>query len=67
MGRLGQVRFGDRWSAYRDVESWRLTGEHLRCQLEGRWLAMPVPVALHPELRAYLKEQAADREHEFNV
>jgi len=61
------VRFGDRWSSYRDVESWRLTGEHLRCRLGGSWHAMAVPVGLHPELRRHLRKEAADREHEFNA
>jgi hypothetical protein len=64
-GRHG-VRFGWSVSAYEDVEAWRLTGDHLRCLLKGRWLAMAVPPARHGELRGHLQREAKRAQSEFS-
>jgi hypothetical protein len=63
-GRAG-VRFGWSTRSYGDVESWRLTGSHLRCFWENKWYAMVVPADQHAELRAVLEREAQGAESEF--
>ena len=50
------------WS---DLEEWRMTGEHLRFRLNGRWRALPIPAAKREELRAILEEKSAAAESPF--
>lgn len=50
---------------YADLDQWRLTGEHLRWQLYGDWLATEVPTAEHEQLRQRLRELVPERESRF--
>ena len=59
------VRSGWSCSSFSQIESWRLTGDHLRYCVGGRWRAFQVPLQAQPTLRAVLLEQAAHAEAEF--
>ena len=63
-GRDG-VRRGWYVRALKDLEEWRVTGDHLRFRLRGPWEAVPLPAALHPEFEAKLRALAPERESRF--
>jgi len=60
------VRFGWRSCFYGELDSWRLTGEHLRCCIAGKWYAMRVPPEAHAALRRHLEREAGSLESEFS-
>jgi hypothetical protein len=63
-GRDG-VRRGWYVRALADLEEWRLTGDHLRFRLRGRWEAVPLAAARQAELGERLRATAPERESTF--
>ena len=59
------VRCG--WSvlSHRDLEEWRLNGDHLRFRLRGEWESVGLPHGLHERVEPHLREVAPDRESPF--
>ena len=55
------------WNGYRfeQLESWRLTGEHLRFRVLGEWRAVEVPADRRARLRAILEREIPERESDF--
>ncbi|NUP97486.1 MAG: hypothetical protein HUU28_15110 [Planctomycetaceae bacterium] len=64
IGELGVARGWDSRSL-RELEEWRLTGEHLRWRVGTRWLACRMPVAEHAALRERLVAACGERESRF--
>jgi len=48
-----------------ELEEWRLTGEHLRFRLRGRWEAVPFAAERHEDLAERLRKTIPERESEF--
>lgn len=59
------VRSGWFVRRFKDLEEWRLTGDHLRWKLFGEWQACEVPLAQQADLRARLEQLIPDRESRF--
>jgi hypothetical protein len=52
---------------FEHIESWRLTGDHLRVHLRGEWEAVPAPARDHAELAKVLEERAPGRKSRFTA
>lgn len=65
VGQGGVARGWDSRS-FRELEEWRLTGEHLRWRVGLRWMACHVPLAEHAALRERLAASCGDRESRFS-
>ena len=48
--------------AFRDLEEWRLTGDHLRWRLFGQWISTDVPSQMHSQVRTKLMAVCPDKE-----
>jgi hypothetical protein len=59
------VQYGWESRALGELESWRLTGDHLRFPLHGLWVAVALPRSLHPEMRVRLEAACPGRESKF--
>ncbi len=61
---LGEDGVQRGWHArsFRDLEEWRLTGDHLRWRLFGQWISTDVPAAMHPQVREKLLAICPDKE-----
>ncbi|MCY3003141.1 MAG: hypothetical protein NTV21_15175 [Planctomycetota bacterium] len=64
---VGQGGVARGWDvrAFREVEEWRLTGEHLRWRIGLRWMACHVPLSEHAALRERLNANCGERESQF--
>ena len=60
------VRAGWYVRRFKDLEEWRLTGDHLRWKLRDEWQACEVPPAERESLRAKLEQLIPDRESRFS-
>ena len=60
------VRSGSWAHAYRDLDEWRLTGDHLRFRAGEVWRAVKLPANLHEEVRERLETLAGGRESRFS-
>ena len=60
------VRCGSWAYAYRDLDEWRLTGDHLRFRSGAVWRAVTVPPQVQGELRRRLETASSDRESRFS-
>jgi len=61
------VRTGWRSSKFEELDGWRLTGDHLRVQIDGHWGAVEVPAVEHESLRAQLEGLCPESESRFRV
>jgi len=52
---------------FEHIESWRLTGDHLRVHLRGEWEAVPAPSRDHAELAKVLEARAPGRKSRFTA
>jgi hypothetical protein len=66
---VGEAGVACGWTSrsFRELEEWRLTGEHLRWRVGPRWLACLVPVERHAALRERLAAACGDRESPFRA
>ena len=66
---VGETGVAGGWSSrsFRELEEWRLTGEHLRWRVGPRWLACCVPVERQAALRERLAAACGDRESPFRA
>lgn len=65
--RIGDSGVAHGWDSrsFRELEEWRLTGEHLRWRIGSRWVACRLPVAEHEALRERLAAACGERESRF--
>ncbi len=59
------VQYGWSSRSLEQLELWRLTGDHLRFRLNGLWVAVALPRALHAQVRERLESMGAGRESEY--
>lgn len=50
-----------------ELEEWRLTGDHLRFRLRGRWEAVPLSAARQADFAERLRAEAPGRESQFSA
>jgi hypothetical protein len=67
--RIGELGVAHGWNSrsFRELEEWRLTGEHLRWRIGARWVACRLPVAEHAALRERLAAACGERESRFRA
>ena len=61
------VRCGSWAHAYRDLDEWRLTGDHLRFRAGEVWRAVALPAQMHEEVRGHLETIARGHESRFSM
>jgi hypothetical protein len=64
---LDGVRRGWYVRALGELEEWRLTGDHLRFRLRGRWEAVPLSAERQADFAARLRAAAPGRESRFSA